>query len=205
MSLQPSPAWSAHPGWLLLLICGVLLAWITYVLYRMRVVERNAAPRRADVAIVLGAAIWGEQPSPGLRERLDMAVWLFEQGYTPYLIVTGGVGKGQSVSEAVVMKRYLVERGVPAEKVLTEDRSTTTYENLRNSIPLLKRHRFATACIVSHGYHLARALNIAAMLQIHAFPVAAPTSALNLYYHTAREVLAYTKWKVKQLLHRSPC
>lgn len=171
------------------------------MLKQIAAVEKNAAPRRADVAIVLGAAVRGERPSPGLQERLDTAYQLYEQGYTPYLIVTGGVGKGASVSEAMVMKRYLVERGVPAENVLTEDSSTTTFENLRNSVPLLKRHSFRTACIVSHGYHLARALEMAATLRIPAFPVSAPTASLNLAYHKTREVLAYTKWRAKQLLH----
>ncbi|MBO8163722.1 MAG: YdcF family protein [Brevibacillus sp.] len=178
----------------------VLIAWCGYVLYQIEQVEKHAEAHKADVAIVLGAAVWGDRPSPGLRERLDKAYWLFEQGYTPYLLVTGGIGEGTQVSEAEVSRQYLIEKGVPEENILVEDQSTSTYENLRNSLPLMVQHQLQTACIVSHGYHLARALEIAETLNIDAHPVAAPTSTLNILYHKAREVLAYSKWKLDQLV-----
>ncbi|UFJ41554.1 YdcF family protein [Brevibacillus humidisoli] len=196
--------WGKQHTWLFLVPIVLLFLWCGYVLYQIHLAERTATPRKADVAIVLGAAVWGDRPSPGLRERLDKAYWLYEQGYTPYLLVTGGVGEGTELSEAMVMKQYLTEKGVPQEKILTEDRSTSTYENLRNSLPMLEQHHFETTCIVSHGYHLARALDMAESLEINAYPVAAQTSTLNILYHKTREVLAYTKWKVDRVLLHPP-
>ncbi|MCK9907436.1 YdcF family protein, partial [Frankia sp. Cpl3] len=68
----------------------------------MTEVEKAAVPRKADVAIVLGAAVWDGGPSPGLKERLNEALLLYKQQYVPYLIVSGGLGDGKEVDEATV-------------------------------------------------------------------------------------------------------
>jgi uncharacterized SAM-binding protein YcdF (DUF218 family) len=185
---------------LLLIVCfsGGLI-WIGYVLWRIAQVEKQAVPRPADVAIVLGAAVWGEQPSPGLRERLDQALRLYRQGYAPYLIVTGGLGEGKTIDEATVMKRYLLEHGVPAERVLLENKARDTYENLLYSKALMDEHSLHTALIVSHGYHLARAAEMAAALGMEAYPVGVKSRVLMIPYYKTREVLAYTKWHLSRM------
>jgi uncharacterized SAM-binding protein YcdF (DUF218 family) len=185
---------------MLLLACfsGGLI-WIGFVLWRIAQVEKQAVPRPADVAIVLGAAVWGERPSPGLRERLDQALYLYRQGYTPYLIVTGGLGEGKTIDEATVMKRYLVEQGVPEERVLLENKARDTYENLLYSKALMVEHSLHTALLVSHGYHLARAMEMAETLGITAYPVKVESHVLLIPYYKTREVLAYTKWHLSQM------
>jgi uncharacterized SAM-binding protein YcdF (DUF218 family) len=185
---------------MLLIVCfsGGLI-WFGFVLWRISQVEKQAAPRPADVMIVLGAAVWGELPSPGLRERLDQALSLYRQGYAPYLIVTGGLGEGKTIDEATVMKRYLVEHGVPAERILLENKARDTYENLLYSKALMDEHSLHTALIVSHGYHLARATEIAETLGITAYPVKVESHVLLIPYYKTREVLAYTKWHLSRM------
>jgi uncharacterized SAM-binding protein YcdF (DUF218 family) len=170
--------------------------WFGYVLYRIDAVERTARPQKADVAIVLGAAVWGTQPSPGLRERLDLALRLYQQEYVPFILVSGGLGEGKQIDEATAMKNYLLEKGVPEDSIIIENQARTTYENLLFSKKLMDDYAFRSALIVSHGYHLARAVDMAKELKMDAHPVGVDSHVLFTPFHKAREVFAYTKWKL---------
>ena len=64
---------------------------------------------------MLGAAQYNGRPSPVLRARLDHALALYREGYAPLIVVTGGVGRGDTTSEAIVGRRYLIAREVPDE------------------------------------------------------------------------------------------
>lgn len=174
--------------------------WSGFVLYRIDAVERMAKPKKADVAIVLGAAVWENEPSPSLRERLDLALQLYRDEYVPFLLVTGGLGEGKQVEEATVMKKYLMDNGVPEDSIIVENQATSTYENLAFSKKLMEDYSFKSALIVSHNYHLARAMDIATQLQIPASPVGTPSNVLFTPFHKAREVFAYTKWKLSDYL-----
>ena len=76
--------------------------------------------RPADAIVVLGAAQWDGRPSPVLRARLEHAHVLWSEGLAPWLVVTGGVGAGDTTSEAVVSRRFLAQLGVPVKSVLLE-------------------------------------------------------------------------------------
>lgn len=178
---------------LMVLLLG-LLVWCSFLSLHIWRVAHAAAPRNADVAIVLGAAVWGDKPSPGLAERLDKAIWLYRQKYAPRILVSGGLGIGKQVAEADAMKRYLMEQGIPEEDILTEDQSHDTRENLMYSKQVMEKHQLHTALIVSHGYHLARAMDIAQTMQLTAYPVNVDSHVLFLPYHFGREILAYTYW-----------
>ncbi|CAJ1003625.1 MAG: YdcF family protein [Brevibacillus sp.] len=173
--------------------------WAGYVLWRIDQTSRSAAPQKADVAIVLGAAVWGDQPSPGLRERLDLALQLYREGYVPTLIVSGGLGDGKGVTEAQVMRNYLVEQGVPADRILMESEATNTYENLLFSRQIMQQNGLHSALVVSHDYHLARAMDMTRALGISAHPVGTKSNVMYRPYHLVREVLAYTKWRLTYL------
>lgn len=184
----------------LVFILFVSLIWSGYVLRQISDVEKAAVPRKADVAIVLGAAVWDEAPSPGLKERLNEALLLYKEQYVPFLIVSGGLGDGKEVDEATVMKKYLVENGVPEERIILENQARSTFQNLEFSKELMEKHSLQTALVVSHDYHLARALDMAHALHITAYPVGVKSAVLVEPYHKAREVLAYTKWKLSAYL-----
>jgi uncharacterized SAM-binding protein YcdF (DUF218 family) len=127
---------------------------------------REANPStNADVAVVLGAAVWGHsRPSPVLERRLRATLELYQQGRVRWVATTGGVGRGtheHPLAEGVVSARWLARHGVPSERVIVEDRSRNTVENLRYLAPSLRAHRIKTALIVSDGYHLGRAVLLA--------------------------------------------
>ncbi|WEV58271.1 YdcF family protein [Bifidobacterium sp. ESL0728] len=119
--------------WFFFTFAALLLYFTIY-----RILPRR---RKYDYIIILGAGLQGTKPTPLLRGRIDKAVDLWNRQHSHGLfIVSGGQGADEEISEAEAMKRYLIEeRGVPADKIIKEDRSTTTLENLRNSKVIMDR------------------------------------------------------------------
>ena len=91
---------------------GVLAVWALLVI-TVAVYARVDARGPADAIVVLGAAQWAGRPSPVLRARLDHAAQLWRDGRAPLMVVTGGVGTGDTLSEADVGRRYLMKQGIP--------------------------------------------------------------------------------------------
>ena len=89
--------------------------------------------QKADVIIVLGAAVYGGEVSPVFKERLNHGIRLYEEGYATKMILTGGVGEGNGYSDAYIAKQYVVGQGVPEEAVLLEEKSVITQENIENA------------------------------------------------------------------------
>lgn len=110
--------------------------------------------------VVLGAAVYGDQPSLTLVRRLEGALDYLEQYPDSVAIVSGGMGPGETVTEAQAMRDWLVAHGVPEGRVLLEDRATSTMENLQFSFDIIRARGDEPAgnvAIVSSAYHLYRA------------------------------------------------
>lgn len=120
--------------------------------------------RSADVIVLLGGGIvegaadltGDSAPSPDMMCRLVDTVRLQRQTGKPVIVAGGKVEDGPS--EASVVKRFLVEFGVPAEAVILDERSRDTVENARYSARIMKERGFRQALIVTSGYHLRRSL-----------------------------------------------
>jgi len=134
----------------------------------------------SDVAIVLGNAIIGDQPSPIFRERIEHGIKLYKKGVVKQLIFTGGVGKGEKLTEAGVAQMYALKSGVKRTDIFTEKNSTITYENLLEAKSIIEQHHMKSVLIVSHPLHMKRAMSMAEDLGLSAKP--APTS--NSQYKT---------------------
>jgi uncharacterized SAM-binding protein YcdF (DUF218 family) len=145
---------------------------------------------KADAAIVLGAAVWGEEPSPVFRERLNYAINLYKNGTVSKIILTGGVGKGDKLAESEVGEEYIVKKGVKLTDILKETESKTTYQNLAFAKKVINSHlnsqakssdttefsRYLKFLIVSDPLHLKRAVLMARDLGLDAYPSATPTT-----------------------------
>lgn len=145
-----------------------------------------------DAAIVLGAALWSDQPSPALKERLEVAIDLYKKKRVQTLILSGGQGD-DTISEAEGMKRYLLKHQIPEDALQLENRSTNTRENLINSKFLFKKNNIDTIYIVTHDYHMKRALSYAKQNGINAFPAVAHSTVLFTPFWKARECIALAK------------
>ncbi|KIL34903.1 hypothetical protein SD71_17105 [Cohnella kolymensis] len=178
---------------------AVIAAWcatLYFIIVGFDGVPKQGAAVRADTGIVLGASLWNNEPSPGLKERLDYAFQLYKEGVFPRFIVTGGLDhNGSTLTEAEGMRNYLVEKGVPGEAVSMDTQSRSTYENLLFAKQIMDENGWASAVIVTHNYHGARAADIAETVGYDPVQVRVTDSeVLMIPYHEAREVLAFTKW-----------
>ncbi|TJY44239.1 YdcF family protein [Cohnella pontilimi] len=182
---------------LLAIWCGLLY----YKIVSFDGVPADANQIRADAGIVLGASLRNDEPSPGLRERLDHALALYRNGVFDHFIVTGGFDKkGAKLSEAEGMRDYLIKNGVSPDAIALDPKSYSTYENLRNAQQIMGEQGWRTAVIVTHRYHGARAADIAKLLGYAPVQVSVTDSkVMNMAYHEAREILAFTKWKADKL------
>lgn len=131
---------------------------------------------RAEVALVLGAAVLWDRPSPVLAERLRHALVLYQQGRVGSILVTGGRSPEDEISEAEASRRWLVGNGVPEANILMEDRSRNTQENLAFAAPILADAGYESVLIVSDPIHMRRAMAMADRQGIVASPSPTPTS-----------------------------
>ena len=98
--------------------------------------------RQYDYIIIHGAGLDGPRPTPLLAGRIDKALELWKKQHQHgKFVVSGGQGADEIVSEAQAMRDYLLEKGVPAAAILMEDKSTTTWENLRYSLAIINADR----------------------------------------------------------------
>ncbi|MBQ3135287.1 MAG: YdcF family protein [Oscillospiraceae bacterium] len=122
--------------------------------------EYDQVEGQPQTMIVLGCQVhpWG--PSILLRDRLDTAVDYLAQHPDMTVIVSGGKGDDEHASEASVMRDYLVSSGVPGERILVEDVSRNTYQNMIYSQQMMQQQGLDPAdgvLVVSSGFHLTRA------------------------------------------------
>lgn len=135
--------------------------------------------RPVDAIVVMGAAQYNGRPSPVLQARLDHAVALYRQGYAHTMVMTGGIGVGDTVSEAVVSRRYAVERGIPPAVILTERGGLSSAESLGTVAALMARHNLDTALLVSDPFHMLRLRILAGLLDVEAYSSPTRTSPIS--------------------------
>lgn len=145
---------------------------------------------KADAAIVLGAAVWGQEPSPVFRERISHAINLYKNGSVKTIIFTGGVGESNEPAEAIVGKNYAIAQQVKAADIFTETQSRTTYQNLKNALKVANAHQLTKFLIVSDPLHLKRAVLMARGLGMDAHSSPTPTTRYRSF-HSKIEFLSW--------------
>lgn len=177
-----------------LLFILIILVLIFYWLdYEMNAALKNEADGSNDYVVILGAKVKpGGIPSQSLKNRLDAAVDYLQKYPSVKAIVTGGQGADEDRTEASVMADYLIEHGIAEDRVLLEDQSTTTYENLLFAKKLLPENT-TSITIISNDFHLKRATILARKLGLKADVVAAPTPKVINTKSRIRERLAIIK------------
>jgi uncharacterized SAM-binding protein YcdF (DUF218 family) len=131
---------------------------------------------KADAAIVLGAAVWGEQVSPVFRERINHAIDLYRQGKVRKIIFTGGQGNKDEETEAVAAREYAIRSGIPNQDIFIEQSSHTTYENVLYAKQVADAHGLKKVLIVSDPLHMKRAVAMARNIGLDAYPSPTPTT-----------------------------
>ncbi|WP_340587854.1 YdcF family protein [Erythrobacter alti] len=158
------------------IVVPAIIGWVGAVSYWIAVGPDEAPEASADAAVVLGAAVDGDTPSPVFRERIAHAIDLHQQGRVSTLIFTGGQAEGDTVAESEAGRAMAIEAGVPAEAILIETDSLTTMQNLVDAQLLMRDAGLENALIVSDPLHLRRATEMAEALGLDAQASATPTT-----------------------------
>ena len=141
-----------------------------------------------DCVMVMGAGIWGTQPSPMLQERLDFGNEVYFTGCTERILMTGDHAR-EEYDEVNIMKDCAIEAGVPADNVFMDHAGLSTYESMYRARDVFQVKKMV---IVTQKYHLYRAVYDARKLGIDAYGVAADKMQYG-FYNNMREWLARVK------------
>ena len=155
------------------------------------------------VIVVLGAAVCPNGPSPTLRRRALHAAALWGQDEDAWIIATGGVGK-HPPAEATAIKDILAECGVASEKIMQEAHSTTTLENIKFALPMIRLLDVSKVTIVTDGYHAKRALMVAQHFGLDAqtsSPTLSTTGFADATRRHTRETFARLSYRAKLRNH----
>lgn len=172
------------------IVCSLFLWWLTGKWMDEGV--EPVADGTNDYAIVLGAQVKKDTLSLSLRYRLDAALQYAKEHPYVTIILSGGQGQDEPISEAEAMRRFLTENGVAEERLILESASTSTYENILFSKKLLPSE-IQSVTIITSDYHLARARKIAASLGLDSDAVSAETPKVVAAKLTVRERIALVK------------
>lgn len=182
-------------------LLGAVFIYNAIAIYRF---SQEDQTRIADCAIVAGASVTGERPSPVFQARLDHALWLYQHELTKALILTGGYSRGSTVSDAAIARRYLVENGVPDRAIFIEEHSTVTHENILYAKQILKQQQWRTALLVSDPLHMLRLKMMAHDSDIESWSSPTQTSRYQSGWTKAqfllRESFYYSGYRIYRLL-----
>ncbi len=186
--------WQATSGKILLSVLTLLLAagilFIGFCSVRMAQHYQNP-PQTPCTVVVLGCKVKGTIPSLMLQRRLEAASAYLQAHPEVPCIVSGGKGAGEDISEAQAMKTYLLAKGIAAERILLEDRSTDTQENLQFSKKILNENGLPNRItIVTDGFHQYRAHQMAKQMGLESWSVSGKTRKILIPTYWVREWLA---------------
>ena len=154
------------------------------------VTVEDAAEKKADCIIVLGCSVYGNTPSPMLKDRLLTAVELYKAGAAPKILMSGD-HQGQYYNEVMTMKKFAIECGVPSEDIFLDHYGLSTYESMYRADAIFE---LKSAIVVTQGYHLSRSVYVAERFGINTMGVQCEDIKYsNQIYRDLREICARTK------------
>lgn len=186
----------------LLAVIFICFTGVGLILFLLILSKRKMQPTTSSATmIILGAQIKGElgktYPTQTLKERLDTGADYLKKYPQTTVIVSGGQGADEAESEAAVMATYLARQGIVKNRLILEDKSTSTKENLIFSNQL---RSLDNAILVTSDYHMYRSLLLAKKQQLNVQGLSAPTKNPSKYYSYLRETLALALALLKMYL-----
>lgn len=146
-----------------------------------------------EYVIVLGAQVRGNTPSRALVKRLQTARDYLQENPDTKAVLSGGKGDGEHISEAEAMRIFLTEAGISEDRLILEDQSTTTQENLAFTAELI-HSKDAKVGIISNNFHIFRAVRLAEKQgYTKACGIAAPSDPIWQVHYMVREFFAILK------------
>ncbi|HAB67442.1 MAG TPA: SanA protein [Firmicutes bacterium] len=185
----------------ILLVLGINIYVVLSTKNQIIDIEELKKEENIDCIIVLGAGIWGDEPSPMLEDRLLEGINLYENGVASKIIMSGDHGR-EDYDEVNIMKDFAINRGIPSEDIFMDHAGFATYDSIYRAKEIFEAKRVV---IVTQDYHLYRALHIANSLGIEAYGVPSnPRKYGGQFIRDIREILARDKDFIKCLFKPKP-
>ncbi len=176
------------------------VCWVGFITFQMINVDESEPQDNATV-VVLGAKVYQSGVSVALQNRLNTAIEYLNENPSAKVVVTGGQGSDEPWSEASAAKDYLVEQGIKEDRILTEDKSTSTEENLSYSKSILSENNLgSTIVLVTQSFHMFRASSQAKDQGYTVYCMPCKTNKWLLPTYYSREILAITKYYITKLV-----
>lgn len=189
--------WSKKLGRILLSVAaaiGGLVVILAMLLTGLMIGGALKKPVGDPTVVVLGCAVNYDHPSAMLASRLDSAYDYLVDHPDAVAILTGGHDPQDAISEAECMYRYLIEKGIAADRLYKEERSTSTYENLLFSEEIIAENALnRELLLVTNEFHEYRAIHIASNLGFEAYALPAPSKLVLLPTYYVRELMAIVR------------
>lgn len=175
-------------------MCG-LAFFLCTVAFLAVIGQSDTAEFNEDALIILGAGVRGDTPTLTLAYRLDKGVEYHKKNPEAVIIVSGGQGLQETVTEASAMEKYLIEKGVPKEKIIKEERATSTSENFRFSKEILDEifGQDYRCAFISNDFHMYRAQQLARIAGLDAARYHAKIEWYTTALNYSREFLTVIK------------
>lgn len=180
-----------------ILIVAIGVSYFIFLQARIYQYSHQKMNEKADFIIILGARVHGEEPSLSLQYRIDAAAEYLLQNKSAIAIASGGQGPDEGISEALAIKRGLEKLGIETSRILLEDQSTSTYENVTFSKALIA-DTTQHGVVVSNDYHLYRAVLMAEEQGLLLTGLPAKTPTISRVTAHLRESAALTKYYIER-------
>jgi len=185
---------------IIFIIVIMVICYVTYVSVDIYLYGNKSEVIKADAAIVLGAGVWGDKPSPVFKERINHGIWLYKNKYVDKLIFTGGKGENKDFSESEVARTYAIENSVLSKDILIEEESRITQENILYAKEIAEKNEIYSVIIVSDPLHMRRSMLIAKDFELKAYSSPTPTSKYQTLKSKGtflvREVFFYIAYRI---------
>ena len=155
---------------------SILIGYFILTAINISVFSKKDETQKVDSAIVLGAAVWNNEPSPVFKERINHSIFLYKNGYVNSIIFTGGIADNEKLSESYVAKNYAIKLGVLPEDIYIEEKSKITQENLEYAQQIMIQNNLSKVLLVSDSLHMKRSMMMAKDLGIEAYSSPTTTS-----------------------------
>ncbi len=152
-----------------------------------------------DYVIVLGAQVRGTRITNSLRKRLEAAKEYLDENPDTIAVVSGGKGPGEDLSEAQCMYNYLIENGINPERIIMEDKSTSTEENIEFSMNIIESNfegESPSIGVVTNNFHIYRAVKICEKKGYEVSGIPAESDRILFVNYMVREFFAIVQYKI---------
>ncbi len=176
----------------------IILIFISFIVLESYIVLEGSKTynEEVDYLFILGAKLYGDKPSPALLERLKTGLDYLETHRNVRVIVSGGKGNDEFISEAEAMKNHLIQNGVDSSRIVLEGQSTNTFQNIKFSLEKINsidNDKNPKVLIATSKFHMLRAKLIAKRLGLEAYGLPAKVPPTTIVQSYIREYFALIK------------